>query len=256
VWQKNAGASVARNTGAIRARSSWIAFLDSDDYWTPCHLSRMTNAIRQTNGQARFYFCDMQMGLTSNGATLWKMINFAPPDPVHLAKDGTNWTFLRQQPIMLQCSVFRKDVWIESGGLDPNFRLMHDPELFFRLGVGEKICAVSGVGCVLTDDDVSNVRLTTAVNPREPAYWKEQIALWRSVLRRVPNLSPRYQRVARRNLASAHWRLFRLYWSSRDVGASAWHLPMLGLADPRFALSLLANRRSDAHRPVVFPEYD
>jgi glycosyltransferase involved in cell wall biosynthesis len=256
VWQKNAGASVARNIGAIRARSPWIAFLDSDDYWTPYHLSRMTNAIKQTNGQARFYFSDMQMGLTSNGATLWKMINFAPPNPVHLTKDGTNWTFLKRQPIMLQCSVFRKDVWIESGGLDPNFRLMHDPDLFFRLSVGEKICAVSGVGCVLTEDDVSNLRLTTAVHPREPAYWKELIALWRSVLRRFPDLSPPYQRVARRSLASAHWRLFRLYWSSRNVGKSAWHLPMLGLADPRFALSLLACRRSDAHPAVVFPEYD
>lgn len=184
------------------------------------------------------------------------MINFAPPNPVHLAKDGTNWTFLRHQPIMLQCSVFRKDVWIESGGLNPSFRLMHDPELFFRLSIGEKICAVSGVGCVLTDDDTSNVRLTTAVNPSEPAFWEEQIALWRSVLRRVPNLSPRYQRVARRNLASAHWQLFRLYWSSRNVGKSAWHLPMSGLADPRFALSLLAYRRSYANRRVVFPDYD
>jgi glycosyltransferase involved in cell wall biosynthesis len=256
VWQKNAGPSVARNTGAIHSRSAWIAFLDSDDYWMPCHLSRMANAIKQTDGQARFYFSDMQMGEGNNGTTLWKMINFVPPRPVHLTNDGTNWAFLRRQPMMLQCSVFRRDVWIESGGLDPRFRLKHDTELFFRLSVDSEICSVSGVGCIQTDDDVSNLRLTTAVHAREAAYWREGIALWRGVLRRFPNLSPRYRRVARFSLASAHWRLFRLYWSSRNVGKSAWQLPMIGLADPRFALSLLAYRRSDANCPAVVPEYD
>src|SRR5438552_5502934 len=255
VWQKNAGASIARNTGVIHARSPWIAFLDSDDHWTAYHLSRMADAIKQTGGQARFYFSDMQMGIANNGPTLWKTINFAPPNPVHLAKDGTNWTFLKQQPMMLQCSVFRKDVWIESGGLDPNFRLMHDPELFFRLSVGEKICAVSGVGCVLTDDDVSNLRLTKAVHPREATYWKEQVALWRSVLRRCPKLSPRYRKIAQFNRASAHWRLFRLYWSSGNVGKGVWHLPMTGLADPQFTFSRLARGRAGANRSVVFPEY-
>ena len=197
------------------------------------------------------------MGEGDKGRTLWKMINFTPPHPVHLTKDGSNWVFLRRQPMMLQCSVFRKDVWIESGGLDPSFRLMHDPDLFFRLSVGEKICAVAGVGCIQTDDDVSNLRLTTAVHPHNARYWKEYIALWREVLRRCPELSPRYRKYAQFSMASGHWRLCRLYWSSRNVAKSAWHLPMSGLADPRFALSkLLAYTRAEANTPVVFPEYD
>jgi glycosyltransferase involved in cell wall biosynthesis len=257
IWQRNAGPSVARNTGVKHARNQWVAFLDSDDYWTPLHLARMAKAIEKTDGEARFYFSDMQMVEDNDSTTLWQTINFVPPHPVHLAKDGTNWLFLGRQPMMLQCSVFRRDVWMESGGLDPRFRLKHDSELFYRLGFGGKICAVSGVGCVQTEDDVSKVRLTKAVHPLDAGYWEESIMLLRSVLRRSPSLSPTYRRIARFRLASSHWRLIRLYWSSGNLGRSVWHLPMLGWTDPFFVISLLAYRRSGANRPAaVLPEYD
>jgi glycosyltransferase involved in cell wall biosynthesis len=256
VWQQNAGPSVARNIGVKRSRNQWLAFLDSDDYWTPCHLARMVDAIEKTDGEARFYFSDMQMGEGNHCTTLWQTINFVPPHPVHLTKDGTNWVFLSRQPTMLQCSVFRRDVWMESGGLDPRFRLKHDSELFYRLGIGGKICAVSGVGCVQTEDDVSNARLTTAVNSGEAAYWKESIVLWRDLLRASPNLPPAYRRIARFRLASLYWRLIRLYWSSGNLGRSVLHLPLLGWTDPFFVMSLLAYRRADANRSAVVPQYD
>jgi glycosyltransferase involved in cell wall biosynthesis len=255
IWQQNAGPSVARNIGVKHARNPWVAFLDSDDYWTPSHLARMTRAIEKTDGEACLYFSDMQMGEGDSCTTLWQTINFAPPHPVHLTKDGTNWAFLRRQPMMLQSSVFRRDVWLKSGGLDPRFRLKHDTELFYRLGIGAKICAVSGVGCVQTEDDVSKVRLTTAVHPLDPAYWEESIMLSRSLLRGSPNLSGRYRRIVRRSLASSHWRLIRLYWSSGNLWKSAWHLPLLGWTAPFFVISLLAYRRADANRPVVLPQY-
>jgi len=256
IWQANAGPSMARNVGVNYARNPWVAFLDSDDYWTSSHLARIAKAIDETRGEACFYFSDMQMGEGNNCTKLWQMINFVPPRPVHLTRNGTNWVFLAQQPTMLQCSVFRRDAWKESGGLDPRFHLRHDTELFCRLGIEGKICAVSGVGCVRTEDDISDVRLTTAVHPSTAAHWEETIMMWRSLLRRFPNLPPKYRRIARFHLASAHWRLIRTYWSSRKLSRSIWHLPMVGWVDPLFALSLLAHRRSDANRPAVFPEYE
>jgi GT2 family glycosyltransferase/O-antigen/teichoic acid export membrane protein len=39
------GPSRARNTGALRSRFEWIAFLDSDDLWLPEHLSTMRKII-------------------------------------------------------------------------------------------------------------------------------------------------------------------------------------------------------------------
>src|SRR3954453_18274657 len=114
---------------------------------------------------------------------------------------------------------------------------------------------LSGVGCVQTDDDISSVRLTTAVNPGEATYWKESIAMMRTLLRTSPNLSPTYRRIARRRLASCYWRLIRLDWSSGNLWRSVWHLPVLGWTSPSFVISLLAYRPSNRNRRVVIPKY-
>jgi GT2 family glycosyltransferase len=256
VWQSNSGASVARNTGVVRARNAWVAFLDSDDHWTPVHLARMTSAIRDTNGAAQFYFCDLQLGKGESHNTLWQKINFAPPKPTSMVEDGTNWAFQGRQPMMLQCSVFQKRAWVNAGGLDARFRLMHDTDLFFRMSIGAQICAVSGVGCIQTDDDLTTVRLTTAVQSGETSYWKESAALWRGLLKQFPSLPRRYKRVAQCSLASAHWRLARTYWASKRFARGIWQIPQLVLVDPGYALSLVRHRRADLTFPIVLPEYD
>lgn len=55
--QPNAGAGAARNKalGLLDADCDFIAFLDSDDVWTPNHLARALTALR---AGANFYFCD------------------------------------------------------------------------------------------------------------------------------------------------------------------------------------------------------
>jgi hypothetical protein len=255
VRQKNAGASAARNTGVNRAKNPWIAFLDSDDYWTPTHLEKMAGAIAETDGVANYYFCDMQMGERPNAGTLWQALGFAPQKAVQLTADGTNWAFLKRQPLMLQCAVIHKDAWLASGGLEPRFRLVHDTDIFFHLSVGAKVCAVAGVGCVQTDDDVSAVRLTTAVSSHGAAYWEECVGMWEKVLEKLPALRPPYRTIARFSLAAAHWRLFRLSWAAGQRARSLGHLPKMILADPAFLFLLLVHRRSDEAAPVVPPEY-
>lgn len=45
-WQENSGSPAgSRNTGIQNARYDWVAFLDSDDYWTPDKLQEVSAKI-------------------------------------------------------------------------------------------------------------------------------------------------------------------------------------------------------------------
>lgn len=47
LYQENAGASTARNTGIEAATGDWIAFLDADDEWLPVKLEAQLNHLKK-----------------------------------------------------------------------------------------------------------------------------------------------------------------------------------------------------------------
>lgn len=51
IRQKNQGVNAARNTGMLRARGRYIAFLDSDDEWLPHHLELSVAFFRAFPGE-------------------------------------------------------------------------------------------------------------------------------------------------------------------------------------------------------------
>ncbi len=217
VRQANGGASSARNRGVDEARSDWIAFLDSDDYWTGDHLEKMTEAIEATGEKADLYFCDMRMPPGSAADTLWQMIGFRVAGPAALREDGAEWMLAPRQPTMLQASAIRKRRWREIGGLKIRHRLLHDTDVFCELGLGGPVCAVNHLGCIQTADAELGGRLTGIVPTESKAFWIESIDLWSRLLRDPRLQAGRDRAEVRRKLANSCWRAFRISWKAREL---------------------------------------
>lgn len=218
VWQENAGGGAARNRGVEVSRSPWVAFLDSDDVWTPEHLERMAGAIRGTQGRAALYFADTR--LPSSDATLWEQAGFEISGAYELGADGTEWGVMRTQPMMLQSSVFDRARFLAQGGFDETLIRRHDTDLFLRTTIGQPVCAVSGVGCDWTDDDKTETRLTVGHHGKSRVYWESTITLYSRALAIASErgLDRTIVHEFRVRKAIGHWRLFRLALEARRIG--------------------------------------
>lgn len=73
----NRGAAAARNTGVAAARGALVAFLDSDDEWTPDKLARQTAAMRSPNAPD-VSFTGFILSRDSDGAAATRRPALAP----------------------------------------------------------------------------------------------------------------------------------------------------------------------------------
>jgi glycosyltransferase involved in cell wall biosynthesis len=261
IRQEQAGSAAARNHGVRAASSTWIAFLDSDDWWEADHLERIARAVEQTGGAADLYLDDTHVALhTQQGeesqlyvGSLWELAHFAPSPPVDVAVDASEWVLLPVQPTMLQSSAIRRERYLELGGLWDRLVLRHDTHLFLRLGLGRTACAVSGVGARMSDDG-GDARLTRLSTPDSKAYWDETALLYNDVLLQGA-VGKHARRVLTERLAVAHWRRARIALETRGARAAARPLAAALRARPGVVFGRLASwaGRRDARFPFRRP---
>jgi hypothetical protein len=157
----------ARNRGAAEARGEWLAFLDSDDLWTPDKLEVQLAALAATGARASitgFEFIDLE------GRPLPARQGFARAFPLfgdtgmspsafferhfergevraagrtHTLYHGDAHTaFFYGNFASPATAMVRRDLFLEVGGFDEALRVAEDTEFFHRLSAHARLVIV------------------------------------------------------------------------------------------------------------------
>lgn len=142
-YQKNQGASVARNEAINKATASFIALLDADDYWYPNYLEEQNRLIKKYSNE--FVFATAQEIVNLN---IIRPKNYSIPKS--FKNDGLlNYFEASKQASILHSSstVLKKEVFEHIGNYNPNIKSGEDTDLYIRIGLkypvvfSRKICS-------------------------------------------------------------------------------------------------------------------
>jgi glycosyltransferase involved in cell wall biosynthesis len=126
VTQANAGASVARNTGILRARGEWIALLDHDDVWFPQKLERQL-ALGREDTRANFLFTNFY---------LWdgqRDLRLMYPDDRSFPEGDTIRRLIFSFTYLPSTVMVRRQTLLEANLFDPELLMSQDWDMWLRI---------------------------------------------------------------------------------------------------------------------------
>lgn len=138
-WQENQGPSAARNRGIERARGEWIAFLDSDDEWTPDKLKTQLYFFEK---HPAYSICQTEEIWIRNGVRV---------NPMAKHKKYGGWIFEKCLPLCIvspSAVMMHKSLFDETGLFDESLPACEDYDLWLRIscrypiGLVEQNCVI------------------------------------------------------------------------------------------------------------------
>ena len=160
--KENGGVSSARNFGIDNARGEWIALMDGDDRWLPCHLENIFRATIEIPGVKVFY----------TGYTNSRINDFTPIDDRFAFEVCDYWDFaLRGKAIWTSCVCFHSTITKEM----PMFRtdLTHgeDLDVWRRMVRNHRVVMISTVSAVYRIGSENSAVSSFVPNPRKTVIW-------------------------------------------------------------------------------------
>lgn len=125
---RNGGQAAARNAGVELARSSLVAFQDSDDEWLPEKLERQLPVLERTDSSTCLVSCDMERVDADGVVTVARA-----PEVRRGALVSDDIGFYQAYGLGIQSVILKRECLDRVGGFDPVYRCFDDLELFTRL---------------------------------------------------------------------------------------------------------------------------
>ncbi|HEY5892407.1 MAG TPA: glycosyltransferase [Chthoniobacterales bacterium] len=137
--EQNRGLPATRNTGVSLARGDWIVLLDSDDLWTPSHLTDLAASAQREVSE-----------LVHSGSILFESgtgreLEIRAPS-AEIRREFPLSLFQGQYIIQPSSVMLHKSLWSRVGGFDPAFRYVEDREMWMR-------CARAGAAFAFTGNN-------------------------------------------------------------------------------------------------------
>jgi glycosyltransferase involved in cell wall biosynthesis len=218
IYQTNSGVAAARNRGVREAHYEWVAFLDSDDYWFPHHLQRISEVMKITKEKASLYFSDLIRPDDDGGGTYWAHANFMINGKHEFQEDASDWAMMRIQPMMLQASVIRRSSFLEIGGLPTSLITREDTYLFHALCLKFPACAVAGTGAVMSADCTRSGRLTLSFDGHSSTFHECTKLLYKELFKFTNKMSEQHRKEFTRRLVQAHLNFGRILVKKGQIG--------------------------------------
>lgn len=182
VRQSNTGVSGARRRGIEEARGKWIAFLDSDDEWTPGRNEALLKAAEVVPADVAWIFGDLSF-VTDDGESpsLFEEYGLVVKDCPQVFADSLSV----QHPVLfayLQASFIRRDVLLALNCFTEGFRSDEDVLTGFQIGCRYRFAAIpSAVGKYYRTSDLEASSLFASTSFR-PDYFRARMIAYSTAI--------------------------------------------------------------------------